>query len=266
MMGELVHLEVADGVAVVRVDNPPVNALNGAVLERLSKVVTRLEDDDDIRSVVVTGTGSKAFVAGADISEFEELIAAGAMPERAASSRVLFDRIEALPVPVIAAVQASAVGGGLELALLCDIVLAAESAKFGLPETKLGLIPGGGGTQRLTRKVGVGTAKYLLLSGRLVDTAEALRVGLVEQTFPADEVFPEALRLAKALATLPAVAVQAAKAAVDTGAPLPLADGLDLEHQLFLETFGSEDFRRGFTAFLDKRTPTFNETPYRRRQ
>ncbi|MFI0369016.1 enoyl-CoA hydratase/isomerase family protein [Actinomadura sp. 1N219] len=265
MTAELVHLEVTDGVAIVRVDHPPVNALSGDVLDQLSKQTDRLEAADDVRAVVITGTGSKAFVAGADITEFEELIKTGAMPQRAARSRVLFDRIEALPIPVIAAVQASAVGGGLELALLCDVVLAAEDVRFGLTETRLGLIPGGGGTQRLSRKVGVGVAKYLLFSGRVIDTSEALRVGLVEQVFPADEVVAEAVRLARTLAELPAVAVQAAKAAIDQGTALPLAKGLDLERDLFLQTFESEDFEEGFRAFLEKRPPRFNRTPYRRR-
>ncbi|WP_067650836.1 enoyl-CoA hydratase/isomerase family protein [Nocardia harenae] len=264
MSDPLVLLEVADGVATVRFDHPPVNALSGEVLTALTAVVDRLEADEAIRAAVLTGTGTKAFVAGADISEFAEMIERGTMPARAASSRLLFDRIEALPIPVLAAVQASAVGGGLELALLCDVVIASERAKFGLTETKLGLIPGGGGTQRLSRKIGIGAAKYLLLSGRVIPAAEALRLGLIEQTAPPEQVLETALALARELAALPAVAVQAAKAAIDLGTRLPLADGLDLEREVFLETFDSDDFRLGFAAFLNKQPATFNSVAYRR--
>lgn len=258
-MADLVRLERHDAVGVVVVDNPPVNALGGATIRGLADVVGTLESDTGIRVVVLTGAGEKAFLAGADISEFPGLLESeGAMAERTGWTRGVLDRLAALPQPVIAAVQAHAVGGGLEVSLLCDLVVADERAKFGVTEVKLGLIPGGGGTQRLPRRIGELRAKELLYFGKTIDAATAERWGLVSRVVGPGQALTEAMTLATRLAELPGVAVRAAKRAVDEGADLPLADALDVEREQFLVTFRSDDLREGYQAFLDKRKPTFS--------
>lgn len=258
-MADLVRLERHDAVGVVVVDNPPVNALGEATIRELADVVGTLESDEDIRAVVITGAGDKAFLAGADISEFPALLESeGAMEERTRWSRSVFDRLAALPKPVIAAVQAHAVGGGLEVSLLCDLVVADERAKFGVTEVKLGLIPGGGGTQRLPRQIGELRAKELLYLGKTIDAATAERWGLVSRVVAAEQARSEATTLATKLAELPGVAVRAAKRAVDEGADLPLADALEFERDQFLVTYHSDDLREGYQAFIDKRKPSFS--------
>jgi enoyl-CoA hydratase/carnithine racemase len=251
----------ADGVAVITVDYPPVNAIGADVLAGLEAAVTQLEVDFSARVVVITGAGDKVFMAGADISEFEQLIAdPTGMHDRMAWSRSIFDRIAALRQPVIAAVQATAVGGGCEVAMLCDLIVADERARFGLSEVRIGLIPGGGGTQRLARRVPVGVALELLMLGGQVSAAEALRIGLVNRVVPAGTALDASLELAGKLAALPAVAVQEAKQAVREGVELPLKEAIDCERQHFLRTFASNDFKEGYTAFLEKRQPAFTHT------
>lgn len=255
-----VDCRIDDGVAVVTVDKPPVNAIGEAVLAGLEDAVDQIEGNPAARVVVLTGAGEKAFMAGADMTEFEQLLATDGMEERMQWSRDIFDRIDALPQPVIGAVQASAVGGGCEVALLCDLVVADERARFGLTEVRIGLIPGGGGTQRLTRRIGLGAALELLLVGRPVSAEEARAYGLVNRTVPAGTAVEEALGLAREIAALPAVAVQAAKRAVREGIELPLAEAIDCERGHFLRTYVSRDFKEGYTAFLEKRPPAFTHT------
>lgn len=258
-MTDLVRLERHGAVGLVVVDNPPVNALGEATISELAGVVDNIESDSDIRAVVLTGAGDKAFLAGADISEFPALLETkGAMEERTTWSRGVFDRLASLPQPVIAAVQAHAVGGGLEVSLLCDLVIADERAKFGVTEVKLGLIPGGGGTQRLPRRIGELRAKELLYFGKTIDAATAMSWGLVSRVVEPGEARSEAMTLAAKLAELPGVAVRAAKRAVDEGAELPLGEALDLEREQFLVTYRSQDLREGYQAFLDKRKPNFS--------
>jgi enoyl-CoA hydratase/carnithine racemase len=243
----VVHVERRDdGVAVVRLDNPKVNALSTAVLAGIEQAARDLTADPP-GAVVVTG-GDKLFAAGADISEFggpEEAGVVGGAFVRA------FDALSALPRMVIAAVSGFALGGGCELALACDMRIASERAKFGQPELLLGIIPGGGGTQRLTRLVGPARAKDMILTGRQVGAEEALRIGLVDEVVPPEELHPRALGLAAELAK-GAVAAQAlAKRAIDEGLSGTLADGVALEHRLFVESFRTDDAKIGVASFLE---------------
>lgn len=250
-----VAVTIGDGVATVIVDNPPVNAMGRAVLDGLGRAAERVGSGREARAVVLTGAGGAAFMAGADIREFQALRATpGAMDEHSRVARAVFDAWQALPQPVIAAVQASAVGGGLEIALLCDLIVADPAARFGLPEVKLGLIPGGGGTQRLPARIGIATAKELLFLGSLIDASRAAALGLVNKVSEPGGALAEAQAIAARIAALPRVAVTCAKRAVNGAVP---AAALDRERQIFLETFASEDFTEGFAAFTEKRKPVF---------
>jgi enoyl-CoA hydratase len=235
-----------DGVAVVRLDNPKVNALSTELLRQLEATATALTDDP-AGAVVVTG-GDRLFAAGADISEFggpDEARAVGGAFVRA------LDAVAAIPRCVIAAVSGFALGGGCELALACDLRIASERAKFGQPEIVLGIIPGGGGTQRLARLVGPARAKSMILTGRQVRADEALAMGLVDEVVAHDELHDRALALAAELARGAVVAQGLAKRAVDRGLQGSLAAGIELEQQLFAEVFATEDARIGVASFLE---------------
>jgi enoyl-CoA hydratase len=250
-----VSVVIGSGVATVTVDQPPVNAMGRDVLGGLGAAAERVGPEREVRAVVLAGTGPAAFMAGADISEFQALRAEpGAMEEHSRMARAVFDAWQALPQPVIAAVQASAVGGGLEIALLCDLIVADPAARFGLPEVKLGLIPGGGGTQRLPARIGVAAAKELLFLGALIDAPRAAELGLVNQVSEPGGALAAAQAIAARIAALPRVAVTCAKRAVNGAVP---AAALDREREIFLEAFASEDFTEGFAAFLEKRKPVF---------
>ena len=242
-------------VAVVTVARPEVrNALNRATNEELLRVARELSRDAAVRAVVLTGAGEKAFVAGADIAEFR-----GLTPEQARQSswlgRKVIEAIEGSPQPWIAAVNGFALGGGCELALGCDIRFAADNARFGQPEVGLGITPGWGGTQRLPREVGNGWASYLCLSGRLIDAAEALRIGLVQAVFPAAELHAEALKLAGELAARPPLAVRYVKSQIHHALNVDIEAGHEIERDLFALTFASNDAGEGMDAFLEKRAP-----------
>jgi len=246
-------------VAVVTVSRPAaLNALNAQTVEELSVVVQDLASDAAIGAVMLTGAGDKAFVAGADIAEMQSFNAEQA---RAFSARgqALMDAIEAAPQPWIAAVNGFALGGGCELALACDIRLACESASFAQPEIDLGVTPGFGGTQRLPRHVGQGWAKYLVLSGRRIGAAEALRIGLVQAVVPDGTLFDEAHRLAVHLARKSPAALRAGKAAVLAAAECSGA-GQEIERGVFAAAFGSPDQREGMAAFLAHRRPRFERS------
>jgi enoyl-CoA hydratase/carnithine racemase len=243
----LVHTERrADGVAVVRLDNPKVNALSTALLRQLEGAARALTDDPP-GAVVVTG-GDRLFAAGADISEFggpvEARVVGGAF------TRAL-DAVAAIPRAVIAAVSGFALGGGCELSLACDLRIASTRAKFGQPEILLGIIPGGGGTQRLARLVGPSRAKDLVLTGRQVGAEEALRIGLVDEVVSPEELDDRAMGLAAELARGAVVAQGLAKRAIDSGLQGSLKAGIDLEQELFAEAFGTEDARIGVASFLE---------------
>ena len=256
MTYETLLLECAERVATVIVNRPEKrNALNALVRHELLAALERLRTDPDVRVVVLTGAGSQAFIAGADINEFAERTPA-AQRQAMAAPRI-FDAVAEYPKPVIAMINGVALGGGCELALACDIRIAAASARLGQPEIRLGLIPGGGGTQRLPRLVGTGGALRLILSGAAVSAAEALRMGLVDQVHQDEELREQTLKLARAIAGHSPLTLQLAKAAVQCALEQPLNAGLAQERELFLKAFGSEDGREGVAAFLEKRPPSF---------
>lgn len=248
-MSENVHIDRRpDGVATVRLDRPPLNALSGALLEELATAGRELGEDSSVKAVVVLG-GAKAFAAGADISEF-----GGPDEARAISGRfrAAFDAIAGIPRPVIAAINGVALGGGLELALACDLRIAAENARVGQPETLLGVIPGAGATQRLPRLIGPSRAKELIWSGRQVKADEALSIGLVDRVVPATELEDAALAWAASFASGAVVAMGVAKIVIDGGLAARLDEGLTLETEAFAEVFGTEDAATGVRSFLEQ--------------
>jgi len=252
---ETIRYEVDDGVAVVTLNRPDVlNAMNDVMRRELTRCFEDLVTDEQIRVVIVTGAGDRAFSAGADVREFVEPLVPVRFREqrRRLEFRQVMDRC---PQPLIAAINGYALGGGLELALACDIRVAAADARLGLTETALGIIPGGGGTQRLPRLVGRGKALELILTGARIDAAEALRIGLVERVVPAGEALAAATGLARGLAARAPLALRYAKEAVVKGLELPLADGLRLENDLSTLLRTTEDRVEGARAFLEKRPP-----------
>jgi enoyl-CoA hydratase len=250
-------LETSNGIATLTVNRPDkLNALNHETLTELARAFDALEADPALRLVVVTGSGEKAFVAGADIKELAvQTPVAGR--EHARKGQALFDRIERLGKPVIAAVNGFALGGGCELAMACTVRLAADTAKFGQPEINLGLLPGYAGSQRLPRLVGRGRALELLLTGAQITAEEAWRIGLVNRVVPAAQLGAEARTLARTLASKPAVAVRYILDAVASGLDMSFADAQDYEATLFGLVATTEDMREGTTAFIEKRKPTF---------
>jgi enoyl-CoA hydratase len=250
-------LEVADRVAVVTVNRPEkLNALNEAAKRELAEVFRFLRTDASVDAVIVTGAGEKAFVAGTDIRELQPLDRDGAT-KFAAGGQEVFDLVEGLGKPVIAAVNGFALGGGCELALACHIRVAADSAKFGQPEVSLGVIPGYGGTQRLPRAVGRARAMEMILTGGMIDAAEALRIGLVNAVVPKGEVMQAARAMASLITSKSQPAVRLALKAVLLSQDTALADGLQREAELFGDACDTEDFREGVAAFLGKRAPAF---------
>jgi len=236
-----------DGVTLLRLNRPPLNPLSTALLRELEGIADMLAADPSVKAVVITGS-EKAFAAGADVSEFT---ANGAAPVISAGIRAGLDALAAIPRPVIAAINGFALGGGLELALACDLRVAADSARLGFPEIQLGIFPGGGGTQRATRLIGPARAKDLIWSGRHVRADEALAIGLVDRVVPAAEVLDHALEWAGSFATGAVVAMGIAKRVVDRGLDGPLPAGLDLEREGFVEVFGTDDAAVGIRSFLD---------------
>jgi enoyl-CoA hydratase len=248
----------AGPIATVTLNRPGVlNALNLQMLDELSEAFARLGSDERVRAIILTGSGAKAFAAGADIGELNALPTARAAEAQARKGQALTTQIERLRVPVIAAVNGFALGGGCELAMACDIRVAGENAKFGQPEVNLGILPGYGGTQRATRLVGEGMAMYLCLTGEMIDAQEALRTGLVQKVVPLEGLLAEAQRIAGLIAAKAPLAVAAAKRAIVEGASVPLGDGLALEALLFGQVVMTDDFREGSQAFLDKRKAEF---------
>lgn len=245
------------GVAVLTIDRPKaLNALNMAVLDGLEAAVAELAADDSLRCVVLFGAGGKAFVAGADIGLMAEMDPRAALAFAETGHRVL-DAIEALPVPTIAAVGGYCLGGGCELALACDLVYAAENARFGQPEVKLGLIPGFGGTQRLSRRIGPMRAAELVLTGRMVKADEARDLGLCLDVSPAGEVLDHALAVARTIAAMAPVAVRAAKQVMARGIEAPLATAHAYERAVFANLFATADAAEGMAAFVEKRAAVF---------
>jgi enoyl-CoA hydratase len=252
-----VVLECTGAVATIRIDRPrALNALDAATLRALARAIRDVRRLPDVRAVVVTGTGPKAFSAGADVAAMSAMSAAAGHAYSALGHDV-FNRLEALELPVVAAVNGVALGGGLELALACDFAVASEQARLGLPETTLGLIPGFGGTQRLALRIGLVRARELIYLGRVVEAAEALRIGLVDRVVAADGLMAEAGGLAAELAGRAPVALRQAKRVTRAAAHAALATALAHEIDAFAATFASEDRVEGLRAFLEKRPPVW---------
>lgn len=248
----VVRSERRGAVAVLTIEHPPANAVDVAIVEGLRAELRALAGSPDVGALVLTGHGERFFSAGADVTEFAHAGAA-----RILSGQVLTTEIEAFPKVTVAAINGVALGGGLEIAMACDIRLAAEHARLGQPEIDLGIIPGWGGTQRLPRLIGRGRATYLLLTGEPIDAATALQWGLVSRVVDRAALLDAAVELAERCAAKPPRAVAAIKQALARGVDHSLEGGLDVERAAFAGVFDSEDAREGIAAFLEKRSPTF---------
>ena len=257
MEKQFVKYVIEEGIAIVTIDNPAsLNALNALTLTQLDQVFDQLAGNSEVKGVIITGGGEKSFVAGADINEFLQVngnMAAGFM----ARGQRIFDKIEGFDRPVIAAVNGFALGGGNELAICCDIRIAAENAFFGQPEVNLGIIPGYGGTQRLPRVIGPGKAKEIIFADERISAQEALRIGLVQRVVPKGQTVEEAKKLMKKIMSKGPVAIKMAKKAINEGLGMSLRGGLDLEGQCEAVCFGSQDKEEGAKAFLEKRPAQF---------
>ena len=255
-MYKTIRYEKKDNIALVTIDRPEaLNALNSTVIAELEQVVTELENDGTVRAMILTGEG-RSFVAGADIGEQYPLDLDGGRRWGQRGS-ALFRRMERLEFPTIAAVNGFALGGGCELAMSCDIILASEKAKFGQPEVGLGITPGFSGTQRLPRRVGVAKAKELIFSGRMVKADEAERIGLVNAVYAPEALLDGAMEMARSFAKNAPIAVKYAKACIDRGMQTDIDSGIACENELFAMCFATADQKGGMGAFLEKRTAEF---------
>ncbi|MCW2948851.1 MAG: short chain enoyl-CoA hydratase, partial [Actinoallomurus sp.] len=249
LVAEFVHFQVEDAVATIRLDRPKMNALNAQVREELAEAARAADADSGVRAVVLYG-GERVFAAGADIKEMAEMSYAE-MAEHCRALQAALNTVAAIGAPVVAAITGYALGGGLELALCADFRVAGESAKVGQPEIQLGVIPGAGGTQRLPRLIGPARAKDLIFTGRHVRADEALAIGLVDRVVPDDQVYAAARDMAARYAEGPAVALRAAKEAIDAGLETDLTTGLEIERLHFAGLFATEDQKTGMRSFLE---------------
>ncbi len=255
-MYQTLHYEKQDNIGVVTIDRPEaLNALNSTVIAELEQLIGEVEKDAELGALILTGAG-RSFVAGADIGEQKPLDLEGGRKWGQRGS-ALFRRIEKLEIPTIAAVNGFALGGGCEIAMACDIILASEKARFGQPEVGLGITPGFSGTQRLPRRIGIAKAKELIFSGRHVKADEALAMGLVNAVYAPEELLPKAIEMAKSFTKNAPIAVKYAKACIDRGMQMDIDDGIALENELFAMCFATEDQKEGMTAFLEKRPAVF---------
>ncbi|WP_126426941.1 enoyl-CoA hydratase/isomerase family protein [Brevibacillus marinus] len=256
-MGGCVRVESNQGVATVTIDNPPLNVLSARVVKELKESFSQLRDDQQVMVIVLTGAGEKAFMAGADIKEFPEWLGNMDMKEIVRKNHELFAQIERCPKPVIAMLNGMALGGGCELALACDLRIAEEHVRIGFPEIKLGIFPGGGGTQRLPRLIGASKALELMFLGEPITAEEALKIGLVNKVAPKGQGMEFTLQLARKIASYSLKALSAIKEAVRYGGDHPFEMGISHELELFYQIFQTEDAKEGIHAFIEKRTPTF---------
>ncbi len=257
MTYEFLTCEVFDGVAVITIDNPPANALNASLVFQLTNTFQALEGRKDVRAVVLTAAGTRFFMGGADVRDLLGFHTEEEGKRFSAQGQELMNLVEKFSAPVIAALNGFALGGGCELAMACDIRVAAESARLGQPEASLGVIPGAGATQRLPRIVGKGKAKEIMMTGELIPAEEALRIGLIERVVSDAELLPHAIDLARKIATKGPVAIRLIKKATNKGMDLPLDEALRLEMDLFGQVCACEDKDEGVNAFLEKRQPEF---------
>lgn len=256
MNGKLATYTVDASIAVITIDNPPMNPLTTEVRKQLGSVLDELDSKkDEIKVVILTGKG-KAFVAGADIKSFVDITQETAKL-RLKKAKELYLKLEQFEKPIICAINGYCLGGGLELAMCCDIRIAASDAQLGQPEINVGLIPGGGGTQRLPRLVGAGIAKELIYTGRFMSAERAMRIGLVNQVVEPDNLLDEAKNMAKLITTKPPLAIRAAKKAIDRGLNMSLLEGLEFEAYHWSYLCGTEDQKEGARAFIEKRKPVF---------
>jgi enoyl-CoA hydratase len=258
-MTNVVHLETREGIAIVTINNPPMNVLSRQVSKELGEIFSKIAEDTSIVAAILTGSGNRAFMAGADIKEFPSSLGMNKddLKRKNKETHKVLNYIANLPKPTIAVLNGITFGGGCELALTCDIRIAEEHAKIGLPEVKLGLFPGGGGTQRLPRLVGPAKAKELMFLGDPLTADEALKIGLVNQVTPTGEGMQAGLKMAQKIAGYSLQALSRIKEAVNTSQQTSLEEGLEVESELFAEVFGTEDVREGVQAFIEKRSPVF---------
>ena len=255
---ENILFDVTEGIATITFNRPKaLNALNAHLLDESAAALDEIEADETIRVLILTGAGEKAFVAGADINELATFnTLQGKLFSR--KGQLIIGRLQELAIPVIAAVNGFALGGGSEMALACDFIYASENAMFGLPEITLGIIPGFGGTQRLPRLVGINRAKEMIFTGKMMPAADAEAIGLVNRVFPASSLMEETLNTARAIANKGKVSLRAAKQAINNGLNVDLATGCRIEEDAFAICMASEDGKEGTRAFIEKRKPTFN--------
>ncbi|MBL7213200.1 MAG: enoyl-CoA hydratase/isomerase family protein [Desulfobacteraceae bacterium] len=257
MSYENIIFEIEGDVAVIRFNRPKaLNAINPGVLEEVGDALDKIEADSGVRVLVLTGEGEKAFVAGADIAYMVKLSPLEGREFSRGGHELLF-RLENLPIPVIACVNGFALGGGTEIAMACDFIYASENAKFGQPEINLGVIPGFGGTQRLSRLVGKAMAKELCMTGMMISAQEAKEIGLVNRVFPHDKLWEETLKTANLMAGKGKVSLRAAKRCIDRGFDVDLTSGCYMEADAFALCKASPDANEGMSAFLEKRKPEF---------
>ncbi|WP_319525575.1 enoyl-CoA hydratase-related protein [uncultured Desulfosarcina sp.] len=260
MAYENIIFEVNEGIATITFNRPKaLNALNGMLLDELAAALDEIEADEDIRVLVLTGAGEKSFVAGADITE---LATFNTLQSKMFSRKgqLIISRLQELAIPVIAAVNGFALGGGSEMALACDFIYASENAMFGLPEITLGIIPGFGGTQRLPRLIGSNRAKEMIFTGKMIPAAEAETIGMVNRVLPLAELMEATLKTARTIAAKGKVSLRAAKQAVNSGLEVDLGTGLKIEVDAFAICMASEDAKEGTGAFIEKRKPQFKGT------
>jgi len=248
-----------EGLGIMKINNPPVNALNKQVINETIHCLSEMEQDFEVRVVIVTGAGEKAFVAGADIKELPGLLQGekGTVVGFATKGHEMFNKLDYFSKPTIAAVNGLCLGGGCEIAIACDLRVSSDKAQFGLPEINLGIFPGGGGTQRLPRLIGESKAKELMYLGNYVSAQEALNMGLVNKVVKDGEFWDLTIKLAKAIAKKPGMALNSIKQCVKMGMETSLKDGLNIEADLFDKIFLTEDAKEGINSFLEKRKPVF---------
>jgi len=258
MKQDMIKSEIVDRVALVRLDRPSaLNALCAALVSELAQTLDALEADDEVAAIILTGS-NKAFAAGADIKEMQSRTYADVYMSDFIT--VDWERVASCRKPVIAAVAGFALGGGCELAMMCDFIIAADNARFGQPEVKLGVLPGAGGTQRLTRLLGKSKAMDLCLTGRMMDAEEAERCGLVARVVPLQELQAEAMKAARSIAGYSRTAVYMVKESVNQALETTLAQGLKFERRMFHASFATADQKEGMAAFIDKREPRFSNS------